>query len=58
MSFAVVVQDPATQIEAVSAALIDYDVIFSTCEGLQPGSKLEQLLAGPRHQVLVIPAPL
>jgi hypothetical protein len=58
MSFAVVVQGPATHIEAVSAALIDYDVIFSTWEGLQPGSKLEQLLAGPRHQVLVNPAPL
>jgi hypothetical protein len=33
MSFAVVVQGPATHIEAVSAALIDYDVIFSTWGG-------------------------
>jgi hypothetical protein len=58
MSFAIVVQGPATYIETVSAALVDYNVIFSTWGGTQSRRNLEQLLAGPRHQVLVNPAPL
>jgi hypothetical protein len=46
MSFAVVVQGPATHIEAVSAALIDYDVIFSTWGGAPTRKQVGTIASG------------